>query len=478
MGETRRCDVLVVGAGPGGYVAAIRAAQLGLSTVIVEADKAGGTCLIRGCIPSKAIIHAAERFEHLGQHASDGGHMGIFVDGEPKVDMAAMVSWKDSIVERLNKGVEALLKGAGAELVKGWATFEGPKRCTVETSDGTVGIEAENVIIATGSSHIDLPFMPCDEEFVLSSTGALDLERLPKSAAIVGGGYIGLELGCALAKLGTEVTVVEGLDSILAIMDAELRRPLEIWLKKHGVSVHTNALARGAEIKGKGAARKVELTFEKGGEEQSIKVDKILVTVGRKPNTKGWGLENMGVRMDAAGRFIRIDRRCRTSVPGIYAIGDVAGEPMLAHKASAQGEMVAEIIAGHEREFDKVAIPAIVFTEPEIISVGLTPQEAEERGEQVIVGKFPLAASGRALSIEAEKTGGFVRVTARESDHVILGVQAVGTHVAEMHAEFVLALEMGALLEDVAGTVHAHPTMSEAFHESVLKTLGHAIHIG
>ena len=478
MGETRRCDVLVVGAGPGGYVAAIRAAQLGLSTVIVEADKAGGTCLIRGCIPSKAIIHAAERFEHLGQHASDGGHMGIFVDGEPKVDMAAMVSWKDSIVERLNKGVEALLKGAGAELVKGWATFEGPKRCTVETIDGTVGIEAENVIIATGSSHIDLPFMPCDEEFVLSSTGALDLERLPKNAAIVGGGYIGLELGCALAKLGTEVTVVEGLDSILAIMDAELRRPLEIWLKKHGVSVHTNALARGAEIKGKGAARKVELTFEKGGEEQSIKVDKILVTVGRKPNTKGWGLENMGVRMDAAGRFIRIDRRCRTSVPGIYAIGDVAGEPMLAHKASAQGEMVAEIIAGHEREFDKVAIPAIVFTEPEIISVGLTPQEAEERGEQVIVGKFPLAASGRALSIEAEKTGGFVRVTARESDHVILGVQAVGTHVAEMHAEFVLALEMGALLEDVAGTVHAHPTMSEAFHESVLKTLGHAIHIG
>ena len=478
MGETRRCDVLVVGAGPGGYVAAIRAAQLGLSTVIVEADKAGGTCLIRGCIPSKAIIHAAERFEHLGQHASDGGHMGIFVDGEPKVDMAAMVSWKDSIVERLNKGVEALLKGAGAELVKGWATFEGPKRCTVETSDGTVGIEAENVIIATGSSHIDLPFMPCDEEFVLSSTGALDLERLPKSAAIVGGGYIGLELGCALAKLGTEVTVVEGLDSILAIMDAELRRPLEIWLKKHGVSVHTNALARGAEIKGKGAARKVELTFEKGGEEQSIKVDKILVTVGRKPNTKGWGLENMGVRMDAAGRFIRIDRRCRTSVPGVYAIGDVAGEPMLAHKASAEGEMVAEIIAGHEREFDKVAIPAIVFTEPEIISVGLTPQEAEERGEQVIVGKFPLAASGRALSIEAEKTGGFVRVTARESDHVILGVQAVGTHVAEMHAEFVLALEMGALLEDVAGTVHAHPTMSEAFHESVLKTLGHAIHIG
>ena len=477
MSETRRCQVLVVGAGPGGYVAGIRAGQLGLDTIVVEGDKAGGTCLIRGCIPSKAMIHAAERFESLQQHSSKDGHMGISVEGAPVVDMAALVSWKDAIVDRLNKGVEGLLKAAGVDLVKGWATFSGPKSCSVETSDGEVNIEAESVIIATGSSHIDLPFMPCDEEFIISSTGALDLGSLPKSVAIVGGGYIGLELGCALTKLGSEVTVVEGLDSILAIMDKEIRRPLELWLKKHGVTVHTNALARGAEIKGKGAARKVELTFEKDGEEESIKVDKVLVTVGRSPNTKGWGLENMGVRMDASGRFIRIDRKCRTSVPGVYAIGDVAGEPMLAHKASAEGEMVAEIISGHEREFDKVAIPAIVFTEPEIISVGLTPDEAKERGEEIIVGKFPLAASGRALSIEAEKTGGFIRVTARESDHVILGVQAVGTHVAELHAEFVLALEMGALLEDVADTVHAHPTMSEAFHESVLKTLGHAIHI-
>ena len=476
MTESRKCQVLVIGAGPGGYVAGIRAAQLGLDTIVVEGDKAGGTCLIRGCIPSKAIIHAAERFEGLKQHASEGGHMGLSVNGSPEVDMAALVSWKDTIVDRLNKGVEALLSGSGAELIKGWATFDGPKSCVVESDEGTLSIEAENVILATGSSHIDLPFMPCDEEFILSSTGALDLSKLPKSAAIVGGGYIGLELGCALAKLGTEVTVVEGLDSILAIMDKEIRRPLEIWLKKHGVEVHTNALALGAEVKGKGASRKVELKFEKNGEEQSVKVDKVLVTVGRKPNTKGWGLENTGVRMDTSGRFIRTDRQCRTSVPGVFAIGDVAGEPMLAHKASAEGEMVAEIIAGPEREFDKVAIPAIVFTEPEIVSVGLTPDEARNRGEQVIMGKFPLAASGRALSTEADKTGGFIRVTARESDHVILGVQAVGTHVAELHGEFVLALEMGALLEDIAGTVHAHPTMTEAFHESVLKALGHAIH--
>ena len=477
MAESRKCQVLVIGAGPGGYVAGIRSAQLGLDTIVVEGDKAGGTCLIRGCIPSKAIIHAAERFESLRQHSADGGHMGLSVKGEAEVDMVGLVSWKDSIVDRLNKGVEGLLKAAGADLIKGWASFDGPKSCTIDTGAGSVKIEAENVIIATGSSHIDLPFMPCDEEFVISSTGALDLESLPKSVAIVGGGYIGLELGCALAKLGSKITVVEGMSSVLAIMDKEIRRPLEMWLKKHKVTVHTDSLARGVEIKGRGASKKAELTFEKDGTEHKVKVDKVLVTVGRKPNTKGWGLENTGIRMDGSGRFIRTDRQCRTSIPGVYAIGDVSGEPMLAHKASAEGEMVAEIIAGQKREFDKIAIPAIVFTEPEIVSVGLTPDEAKERGEEVIVGKFPLAANGRALSLEAEKTGGFIRVTARESDHVILGVQAVGSHVAELHSEFVLALEMGALLEDVAGTVHAHPTMSEAFHESVLKTLGHAIHI-
>ena len=247
MGELRKCQVLVVGAGPGGYVAGIRSGQLGLDTIVVEGDKAGGTCLIRGCIPSKAMIHAAERFESLSQHASEGGHMGISVSGEPSLDMSALVSWKDEIVERLNKGVEGLLKAAGVELVKGWANFTSSNRCLVDTSEGTIEIEAENVILATGSSHIDLPFMPCDEEFILSSTGALDLKNLPKKVAIVGGGYIGLELGCALAKLGSDVTVVEGMDSILGIFDKELRRPLEIWLKKHGVAVHTNSLARGAD---------------------------------------------------------------------------------------------------------------------------------------------------------------------------------------------------------------------------------------
>tara|TARA_B100001559_G_scaffold219939_1_gene184540 strand:- start:1524 stop:2960 length:1437 start_codon:yes stop_codon:yes gene_type:complete len=477
MSEIRKCQVLVVGAGPGGYVAAIRSGQLGLDTVIVEGNKAGGVCLNVGCIPSKAIIHSAERFESLQKHSSEDNHMGLSVDGEVRIDMEAMTSWKDSIVNKLTKGVESLLKGAGVEVINGWASFESSKQCVVNTGKETVHIEAENVIIATGSSHIDLPFMPCDEEFILSSTGMLDLKELPKSVAIVGGGYIGLELGCALTKLGTEVTVIEGLDEVLSIMDKEIRRPLERWLKMRKVTIHTKALARGAEIKGKGASRKVHLRYEKEGEEQSIKVDKVLVTVGRRPNSKGWGLENMGIRMDSSGNFIRIDRKCRTSAPGVFAIGDVAGEPMLAHKASSQGEMVAEIIAGNNREFDKVAIPAIVFTEPEIVSVGLNPDEARNLGEEVITGKFPLAANGRALTLEAEKTGGFIRVTARKSDHVILGIQAVGSHVAELSGEFVLALEMGALLEDIADTVHAHPTMTESFHESVLKTLGHAIHI-
>jgi len=477
MSEIRKCQVLVVGAGPGGYVAAIRSGQLGLDTVIVEGNKAGGVCLNVGCIPSKAIIHSAERFESLQKHSSEDNHMGLSVDGQVSIDMEAMTSWKDSIVNKLTKGVESLLKGAGVEVINGWASFESSKQCMVNTGKETVHIEAENVIIATGSSHIDLPFMPCDEEFILSSTGMLDLKELPKSVAIVGGGYIGLELGCALTKLGTEVTVIEGLDEVLSIMDKEIRRPLERWLKMRKVTIHTKALARGAEIKGKGASRKVHLRYEKEGEEQSIKVDKVLVTVGRRPNSKGWGLENMGIRMDSSGNFIRIDRKCRTSAPGVFAIGDVAGEPMLAHKASSQGEMVAEIIAGNNREFDKVAIPAIVFTEPEIVSVGLNPDEARNLGEEVITGKFPLAANGRALTLEAEKTGGFIRVTARKSDHVILGIQAVGSHVAELSGEFVLALEMGALLEDIADTVHAHPTMTESFHESVLKTLGHAIHI-
>ena len=471
--EKISCQVLVVGAGPGGYVSAIRSAQLGLDTVIVEADKAGGTCLIRGCIPSKAIIHAAEKYESLIQHQQ--GHMGINVEGEISIDMMKLVEWKNEIVGKLNKGVEALLKGNGARLVKGWASFIDGKSCNITDNEGNkiAYITAENVILATGSKPINLPFMPYDEKHILSSTGALDLDEIPNKVAVIGGGYIGLELGCALRKLGVEITVIEGLDNVVSIIDPELRRPLERWLKKNKVTIHTNSLAQGAEV----SNDEVKLSWKnKEGDIVSESFDKVLVTVGRIPNTKGWGLEETGVKMDESGRFVKTDSQCRTNMKGIYAIGDLVGEPLLAHKASAQGEMVAEIIAGKKREFDPVAIPAIIFTEPEIVSVGISPNDAEILGEEVIVGKFPLAANGRALTLEAEKTGGFVRVVARKSDQVILGIQAVGSHVAELSGAFVLALEMGALLEDIAGTIHAHPTMGESFHEAVLKTLGHAIH--
>ena len=471
--EQISCQVLVVGAGPGGYVAAIRAAQLGLDTVIVEGDRAGGTCLIRGCIPSKAIIHASERFEALKAHQT--GHMGLKVEGDISLDMTALVDWKNVIVDKLNKGVEGLLKGNGARLVKGWASFLDGKTCNVTDSEGNkiAHITTENVILATGSQPIELPFMPYDEKYILSSTGALELDELPEKVAIIGGGYIGLELGCALRKLGVEITVIEGLDTVVSIFDSEIRRPLERWLKKNKVTVHTNCLAQSAEVNDSG----VDLSWKNGeGEIVSESFDKVLVTVGRKANIQGWGLEEMGVKMDVSGRFVAIDSQCKTNMRGIYAIGDLVGEPLLAHKASAQGEMVAEIIAGKRRDFEPVAIPAIVFTEPEIVSVGMTPDEAEAAGENILVGKFPLAANGRSLTLEAEKTGGFVRVVARKEDHLILGIQAVGSHIAELSGAFVLALEMGALLEDIAGTIHAHPTMSEAFHEGVLKTLGHAIH--
>ena len=471
--EQISCQVLVVGAGPGGYVAAIRAAQLGLDTVIVEGDRAGGTCLIRGCIPSKAIIHASERFEALKAHQT--GHMGLKVEGDISLDMTALVDWKNVIVDKLNKGVEGLLKGNGARLVKGWASFLDGKTCNVTDSEGNkiAHITTENVILATGSQPIELPFMPYDEKFILSSTGALELDELPEKVAIIGGGYIGLELGCALRKLGVEITVIEGLDTVVSIFDSEIRRPLERWLKKNKVTVHTNCLAQSAEVNDS----VVDLSWKNGeGEIVSESFDKVLVTVGRKANIQGWGLEEMGVKMDLSGRFVAIDSQCKTNMRGIYAIGDLVGEPLLAHKASAQGEMVAEIIAGKRRDFEPVAIPAIVFTEPEIVSVGMTPDEAEAAGENILVGKFPLAANGRSLTLEAEKTGGFVRVVARKEDHLILGIQAVGSHIAELSGAFVLALEMGALLEDIAGTIHAHPTMSEAFHEGVLKTLGHAIH--
>ena len=467
MTERIHTKVLVVGGGPGGYVAAIRAGQLGLDTTLVEADTLGGTCLIRGCIPSKAMIHVAAEFESMALAAAKGLN-GITLSAPPALDMAKTVKWKDGIVGKLNGGVAALLKRAKVRVVDGWAEFSDAKTCSVVRKDGaTTTIVAEHVILANGSLPVSLPHIPFGGA-VISSTEALSLETLPKKLVVVGAGYIGLELGIAFRKMGAEVAVVEALDRILPLYDAQLVEPVHKWLVKHGVTLHLGAKAKAVATKKNGAVLSVEA---KDGTTLELPADKILVTVGRKPNTEGWGIENMAVDMD--GRFVRVDDQCRTSMKDVWAIGDLVGEPMLAHKASAQGEMVAEIIAGHKRRFNPVSIAAVCFTEPEIVSAGLLPDEAARN--DVITAQFPFSANGRALSMDAQD--GFVRVVARADDHRILGIQAVGARVSELSAEFAHALEMGATLEDIAGTIHVHPTLSEAFHESALRALGHAIHI-
>ncbi len=465
MTQTLRTKVLIIGAGTGGYVAGIRCGQLGLDTVLVDGSAGlGGTCLNVGCIPSKAIIHAAAKFETVAKAAGDGT-LGITAS-QAAIDLAQTVAWKDGIVRKLNVGVAALLKNAKVTVIKGWAIFADAKTCRVETDDGPITITAEHVILATGSEPVELPFLPFGGD-VISSTEALSLDAVPNRLVVVGGGYIGLELGIAYRKLGAEVAIVEMADRILPLYDKALTDPVMKWLTGHGVEMHLGARAGGF---GDG---KLNVTT-RDGEPLQLEADKVLVTVGRRPRTKGWGLENMGVTM--AGPFVKIDDRCATNMKNVWAVGDLTGEPMLAHKGSAQGEVVAEIIAGHDRRFDPVTIAAVCFTEPEIVSAGLGPLDVEGR-DDVITAVFPLAAIGRALAIEAGEDGGFVRVLASKADHRLLGVQAVGQHVAELSNSFAQMLEMGAVLEDVAGVIHVHPTLGEAFHEATLRALGHAIHI-
>jgi len=466
------CKVLVVGAGPGGYVAAIRAGQLGLDTVIVEGDRSGGTCLIRGCIPSKALIHAASRFEEINAHTGEG-KLGILVPQPAQLDMEKLIDWKDTIVARLSGGVEALLKKNKVQQIKGWANFSDAKNCTVEMIDGQVKIQAEHVILATGSAATELPFLPFSDN-VISSTEALEQHELPNHLVVIGAGYIGLEMGIAYRKLGAKVTFIEGMDTIVPLFDKELTKPVANWLKKHDVNIKYSARAQSVIEHGFGEG--ATLTYiDKKGIEQTIHGDKILVTVGRRPNTQGFGLDNMCVDMD--GAFVKVDNQCRTAMKNVWAIGDLVGEPMLAHKASAQGEMVAEIISGLKREFNPTVIPAVCFTEPELVGVGLTPIDAKAQKIETVVGKFPFAAIGKALAMEAGNDGGFVRITARKDNHVVIGIHAVGAHVAELSNQFATAIEMGARLEDLANTIHVHPTLGEATMEAAMASLGHAIHI-
>jgi dihydrolipoamide dehydrogenase len=462
--EPISCAVLVLGGGPGGYVCAIRAAQLGLDTVLVESGRLGGTCLNVGCIPSKALIHAAEEF-HLARHLAAGSPLGIRVS-EPSIDLKTTMAWRDGIVSRLRGGVYGLLRRANIRIVSGIGILRDGKTCVVDTDMGRQEITAQHVVIATGSESVPLPGLPFGGP-VVSSTEALAFEDIPARLIVVGGGYIGLELGTAYRKLDSEVTVVEAAERILPQYDAELTRRVMARLGRLGVEVLLNAKATGLDRSGP-ALRIVR----DDGREQRLTADKILVTVGRRPRLTGFGLEELDLRM--SGNAIEIDDQCRTSMRNVWAVGDVTGEPMLEHRAVAQGEMVAEIIAGEKRSFDKVAIPAVCFTDPEIVSAGLAPDAARAAGYAIKTASFPFTANGRAMTLEAED--GFVRIVARADNHIVLGLQAVGQGVSELSAGFALALEMGARLEDIAGTVHAHPTLSECLREAALVALGHGLH--
>jgi len=461
--------VLVVGGGPGGYVAAIRAGQLGLDVVLVEqggnGGGLGGTCLNVGCIPSKAVIHAADAYHHAVEQAT-AAPFGLRVE-RPTIDFARTVEWKDGIVGRLTSGVGALLKRHRVKILQGRAEMVDGKTCKVETDTGPQVVRAEHVVLATGSEPASLPSLPFGGK-VISSTEALSLPSIPDRLAVIGAGYIGLELGTAFAKLGAKVTVIEAEDRILPAYDLELARPVAKRLKALGVEVL--ARARAAGLADGGEALAIE---QEGVARRSIAADRVLVATGRRARLAGFGLERLDLTL--AGPFVQIDERCATSMRNVWAIGDLTGEPMLAHRAMAQGVVVAEVIAGHRRVFDGAVIPAVCFTDPEIVTVGLSPEEARRAGREVHVATFPFQANGRALTLGEEE--GFVRVTARADNHLVLGIAAVGAGVSELSAAFGLALEMGARLEDIGGTIHAHPTLGEAFHEASLRALGEALHI-
>jgi dihydrolipoamide dehydrogenase len=462
----RTTDVLVIGAGPGGYVAAIRAAQRGKKVICVEKEKLGGVCLNVGCIPSKAMIHASS----VVDRAHDAGEMGIGL-GAVSVDVQKMVAWKQKIVDRLTGGVGLLFKHHKVEHVSGEATFVTPTKVSVKSSAGVEEIEAKDVIIATGSRPIELPAFKVDGVHVLGSTEALALTALPKKILVIGGGYIGLEIGTFLKKLGSEVIVVEATGSLLPGQDPDLVAVVHRGLKKRKVDIHLDSLAQRYEkIDGGLGGVRVWVKTPKG--EKTFDVDWILSTVGRRPNSEGLGLEKIGVKVEKG--FIVVDEKRRTNVPHVYAIGDVAGQPMLAHKASREGIVAAEVIAGLPAEADYRCVPAVIFTDPEIASVGMTEAEAKAKGYEPVVGKFPFTANGRALSInEAE---GFAKVVADKKTDLVLGVHIVGPEASELIAEGTLAIEMAARVEDIAATIHAHPTLPEAVMEAAEAVHGLAIH--
>lgn len=464
---TVELDTVVVGAGPGGYVAAIRAAQMGQKVAIVEREYFGGVCLNVGCIPSKALI-AAGHIYHSAQHAETFGVTAEKVS----LDFTKTQEWKDNkVVATLTKGVEGLLKKNKVEIIRGEAYINTPNKMRVMNDEGGQTYSFNNVILATGSSPIEIPGFSFKSERVLDSTGALNLKEVPKKLVVVGGGYIGSELAGVYANFGTEVTILEGTSQILGGFGEDMIKLVEKDFKENkGMTIVTNAMAKKAEETDNG----VVVTYEVDGEETSIEADYVLVTVGRRPNTEDMGLEGCGVNMTDRG-LIEVDKQGRTNVDSIWAIGDIVPGAALAHKASYEAKIAAEAISGKKVEVDYRAIPAVAFTDPEMASVGYTEEEAKEAGYEVKATKFPLAGNGRALSLD--QTEGFVRLVTTKDDHIIIGGQVVGVGASNAIAEIALAIESGMNAEDIALTIHAHPTLAEVTMDAAEAVLGLPIHM-
>jgi dihydrolipoamide dehydrogenase len=452
-------DVLVIGGGPGGYAAALRAASLGKSVTLVERDRLGGVCLNVGCIPSKALIHAAD----LAASGAEASTLGV--DLTAAVDMARVQAWIAGIVGRLTGGVDQLLQAAGVTVVTGTARFATPKRVAVWHNDDAHFFESTSTIIATGSRTVALPELPFDGRRVLNSTGALALDRIPHRLVVVGAGYIGVELGTAFTKLGAEVTLVELTDRLLPGMPAGPARVVDRALRARGVELHLGTKALGLDGD--------DLVVEGAQGEGRLPADAVVVAVGRRPNTDTLGLEQIGLHLDAGG-LVNVDP-ARRAARGIYAIGDVTAGPALAHKATAEAEVAALAAAGRPAAFDPATVPAVVFSDPEVATVGLTTQQAEEAGAEATSFTFPLAASGRAVTLG--RTDGHVEVVAERGDGTVLGVHMVGPGVAELAFAAALAVEMGATVEDLALTIAPHPTLSEAIAEAAKGAAGRPLHV-
>lgn len=455
----KEVDTLVIGSGPGGYVAAIRAAQLGQSVTIVEKGTLGGVCLNVGCIPSKALISAGHRY-HNALHSDD---LGIKAENVT-LDFSKVQEWKASVVNKLTGGVEGLLKGNKVEIIKGEAYFASEDSVRIMDEKNATTYKFKNCIIATGSRPIELPNFKYSKR-IINSTGALALEEVPKKLVVIGGGYIGIELTGAYSNLGSDVVVLEGGKQILPGFEKQMAKLVERKLKKNGVSFHTEAMAKGVEETEDG----VKVTAEIKGKEEVFEADYVLVTVGRKPNTDELGLEQIGVELTERG-LIKVDKQCRTNLSNIYAIGDVIEGPALAHKASYEGKIAAEAIAGEKSEIDYLAIPAVVFSDPELATVGYTETEAKEAGYDVTAAKFPFAANGRALSLN--DADGFMKLITRKEDGLVIGAQIAGPNASDMIAELGLAIETGMTAEDIALTIHAHPSLGEITMEAAEVALG------